>query len=317
MKFALLKKHLQTKEYHSAYLISGDDAYVVQSAENMFKNIIEICKDINISNFINSKDAYSIIEDLQILPILDQYRLVIVTDYKGDTDLFLKYLENPNKTSILVFVQTSGIKENFSKLITKIEPVDCNKLEESQILSFIANNASIYDSAIEKSAALTLMKYCSNDLTRISRELEKLALFKYQDVIRQSDVEELVNPDTDYKIFELSEAVANKQSQKAISILSSMQQNGTSDVSLLGLLYSHFRRLFYCSLSQENASLASLLNVKEYAVKKTKEQAKKYSPRRLKAICDMYHKLDYDFKNGFITDSLALQTYMLSILNEN
>ncbi len=316
MKFKDLKKSLTSENPARAYIVTGDDSYVIKSAADIFKRQITLMPELNISIFSEAAETSDIVQACQILPMLDPYRLIFVNDFKGDPELLVKYLSNPNPSSVLVFIQPS-IKENFSKIINKLTPVDCNRLDEENIIRFVNKKAAENSSSISFDAVNLLMRYCSNDLSRISSETEKLAALKFESVITAQDVSDLVTPDADYKIFEISEAVAEKNSKKAALVLKSFYEAKMEPSAILGLLYSHFRRLLYCSVNSGSPDLHTLLGVKEYAAKKSSEQAAKYSPLKLKKICDGFHNAEYGFKSGKINDTLALELFIMQILSDN
>ena len=85
---------------------------------------------------------------------------------------------------------------------------------------------------------------------------------------------------------------------------------------LHALIYKHFRRLFFVSITKESRSdLAKMLGVQEYAITKAQEQARLFSKRQLKEINDICIKLDYDLKNSNITVNNAIDLLVLKILN--
>ena len=315
MKFEELKKHLSSLSYRPAYICVGDDAFVLQKAESLFRGISPSLDGLNVSVFTETSDAVAILDACESLPIIDAYRIVLVRDFKGDASKFLSYLKKPNPSAVLVF-SAASLKEGFSKIINYLEPVDCNRLEKRFIINYIAKTVAAAGSSVQRDAAELLIEYCDSYMTRISTETEKLALYKLGGVITPDDVKNLVKPETDYKIFELSEAVANKQNVKAAKVLSTLLEDKLAPSTILSMIYSHFRRLLYCAITPKDENIPQLLGVKEYAVKKATEQAAKYSPKRLMKICDGFHKADSDFKSGKITDLAALEVTVMEILNE-
>ena len=83
---------------------------------------------------------------------------------------------------------------------------------------------------------------------------------------------------------------------------------------LIGMLYSHFRRLLYTAITPQYDRMPADLGVKEFAVRKAKEQAGKFTPKKLKKICDGLQETDFDIKSGRITDKVALELTVLRAL---
>ena len=82
------------------------------------------------------------------------------------------------------------------------------------------------------------------------------------------------------------------------------------NLSLISMLFSHFRRLLFVSLNPSSDTLASDLKVKEYAVKMAVRQAARFTPRRLKAIFDRLNEIDAAVKSGLCVDKNALVTFV-------
>ena len=80
------------------------------------------------------------------------------------------------------------------------------------------------------------------------------------------------------------------------------------------MLYAHFRRLLYVAITPYYERMPSDLGVKEYAVKKAKEQAARFTPLKLKKICDILQSADYGIKSGKMTDKTALELTVLRAL---
>ncbi len=315
MKFEELKKHLSSGTFRPAYICVGDDSFVLQKAEGLFKALAPAMPDFNVSVFSETSDATAVLDACESLPVIDQYRVVLVKNFRGDAAKFLPYLKKPNPTTVLVF-SAQSLKEGFAKVVGQLEPVDCNRLENRFIINYIAKTVTAAGSSIQRDAAELLIEYCDSFMTRIATETEKLALYKLGGVITKDDVKNLVKPETDYKIFELSEAVANKQNVKAAKVLYTMLEDKLAPSAILGMIYSHFRRLLYCAITPKDDNISQLLGIKEYAVKKAAEQAGKYTPKRLMKICDGFHKADADFKAGKMNDLTALEVTVMGILNE-
>lgn len=319
MKFIELKKHLLNERPKTAYLLMGDDSYLLYSAINMFCGIVKQYPELNLSIFGEKVSATEIISACEALPLMNDFRVVQLNDYNGSVGDFQqleKYLHSPNPSTVLVF-KVTNLTANYNKLLKYIEAVDCNKLDSKVLNNWIDKQVKGLNSSITLSANNLLIKYCNASLTRISSEVIKLASAKFNEVINDEDIVNLVSADTEYKIFELAEAIAVKENDRALEILKNLLYNKNAPVALLGMLYSHFRRLLFAAVTSDTEQLPRYLNVKEYAVKMALKQSKMYSPKRLKKICEYFHKADFDFKTGLITDKMALDVVIMQILNES
>ena len=85
----------------------------------------------------------------------------------------------------------------------------------------------------------------------------------------------------------------------AVSVIFDMLDKGETHGRIISAVYNYFRRLLFAAISDKpNAETAALLGVKEYAVKKAKEQAAAFKVRALKNAVDRLGDADYAVKSG-------------------
>lgn len=291
----------------SCYILTGDDSFVVKSAVNMFSVFTGEFRDLNFTSFNKDASISEVIAALLTPPMFSEYRVVCVNDYTGDLKQIKEYLKNPSSTSVLLF--TGALTPNFNGIIPLCEIVDCNRLEKSYLEGWVVRKAASQKISVSQKAASLLVEYCNRDMNSVYNELVKLMDYA-EGAIDESDVKELVSPQIEYKVFELSEAIAEKNADKAVELVNLMLAENNSAVSLMGMLFNHFRRLLFVSLNPKSDTLSSDLKVKEYAVKVALRQAAKFSPRRLKAVFDRLNSLDAGVKAGKISDKNALMEFV-------
>ena len=291
----------------SCYILTGDDSFVVKSAVNMFSVFSGEFRDLNFTFFGKDASISEVIAALLTPPMFSEYRVVCVNDYTGDLKQIKEYLKNPSSTSVLLF--TGALTPNFNGIIPLCEIVDCNRLEKSYLEGWVVRKAASQKISVSQKAASLLVEYCNRDMNSVYNDLVKLMDYA-EGAIDESDVKELVSPQIEYKVFELSEAIAEKNADKAVELVNLMLAENNSSVSLMGMLFNHFRRLLFVSLNPKSDTLSSDLKVKEYAVKVALRQAAKFSPRRLKAVFDRLNSLDAGVKAGKISDKIALMEFV-------
>ena len=328
MKFVDLKKHLISQNYYCCYNIFGDDSFLVDSSKNMIINYATNKNEFDrVVSSVENFNADSLFSNLNSVSFFGGNKLVLIggveTAKNKDIINFVgSYLKNPNPSSILVVISDSQILEDkklqeFNGDKNIIASVDCSRLEKSVISNWINNNLKQKNVAITDQARDLLIDYTNGYLSRISFELEKLASYK-QDEITVQDVELLVQKDLEYSIYELTENLGIGNSQKALNILNDMMADKKVAPSVLGLIQSYYRRLFFCSITPKtNAQIGQDLGIKEFAVKKAKQTASLYSKIALKHILELCGDLDYKVKSGQMPYKNAADYLVMYILKNN
>ncbi len=323
MKFAQLKKSLQT-EVLPCYIVSGEDYFLCESSVSLIEKQMfgELSRtNINKQSFSTENlDIKEFVTTLNTMPFFADKKLVILKEYdcKNSNEIISQlkeYLKTPCASTVLVIV-TLPDSSFFKPLESSAEVVDCSRLDAPILQGWIKQNLSQYNppATITIDAMETLINYCNSYLSKISKEITKLVSFS-GGKIEKHHVEELVPKDLEYSIFELTDSIAKGDNKKAELIKNDLMANRKTMSSVLGILSSYFRRLFYSIVSGDDTkTIASNLGVKEYAVIKSKEQAKKFGAKKLKDIVTISAELDYKTKTGLMSVENATDFLLLKIL---
>jgi len=305
--------HFENGEFAAIYTVSGEDLYFVDSVVHRFCSIVKDCKDINIVHF-EDFEVERIVDECQTIPFLSPKKIIVANGKGiklGQLDPLKKYLANPNLSVVLLIVNPK-VNVVYSSILN----IDCNKISVRELCVLIQQKLEAKGCSIQSDALSTLILFCDQSMQKIDNELNKLCAYKTNSKITLADIELLVVPSQEYKAFALSEAVAKRDNDKALTIYNALVDSGQEPVMLNALLYGHFRRLLYCSISKDNSEdIAKYLGVKPYAVTIAQRQAKNFSAISLKKICGIFWQVDKDYKVGKISVAESTQKLILSILN--
>ena len=94
-----------------------------------------------------------------------------------------------------------------------------------------------------------------------------------------------------------------------------MLKNKEQPVSIISSIANHFRRLFFVARSDFSfLEISQFLNIKEFAVKKYKEQVKNFNIVLLKKYFDLSVQMEYKCKSGEMDGKNGLVYLIASIL---
>lgn len=322
VKYIELKASLKNK-IENAYLISGDDRYLCYDALKKIEDSLSITiKDMNSVTISGEKvTAKDIVDSANMYPFGDEYRLVVVKDFaplknKEEYKIIENYLKTPLASTVIVFFNPDSAE--FFKGMAKLTTIDCSKIEPKVISVFIKNKLAKNEIQASEDAIENLILFCDSDMTRITNELEKLIAYVAETKVLTAEiVKAFVVQDKEYQIYELAEFIAKGESQKAIDLVDSFMVKPGSAFVILSPLFNNYRRALFVSINKDKtpAELASLLGVKEFAIKMLKNQVSKFSPKELKQIVDMIAEYDKKIKLGEIKENVAIKTIVINILN--
>ncbi|MFI5140558.1 MAG: DNA polymerase III subunit delta, partial [Sphingobacteriales bacterium] len=194
---------------------------------------------------------------------------------------------------------------------------------DNQVAPWVRGWLSQRKYKIEEQAAELLVEYTGADISKVVNELEKLIINKQPGAtITEDDIEREVGISKEFNVFELSNALANKNKTKVYQIANYFVANPKNGplVLILGTLQGFFTKVF---LYHQNKSLpekeiASVLKVNPYFIKDYKAAAKNYSEQKLEQV--FYTLEEYDLRskgvnNSNIKEGELLKEMVTRILN--
>lgn len=312
MKFLELASKIKEK-VENVYLLSGEDSYLKQTAYKLIKRaaINEELSFLNESQFDNENwNVEKFEEAAYSMPMGCNYKLVHVKNLEKISDkekqIIQNIINNISPSTCLVIELNKNLK------LTGGTTVDCSSLDHATLVKYINGEVIKNGKRITQDAANMLIEFCSSSLTKIISELPKLCA--YADEINTEAVKMLVAPDEEFQIYELTEALGNRNKDKSIKLLHLMLEK--KETSLVSLISNHFRRVAFCSLSDySNDELAEMFEVKPFAILKARNQSKFFSKVQLKNILALLEEVDFMVKSGKMQAENAIYYLVLKILH--
>ncbi len=331
MKYVDFRKFTDENGAQPIYLFEGEEVYFREKGEALLKSRYLQDATLDFISFdggsLKGEKLKSLADAVNCFPFLSERRFVKVSEFyptEKEYDFYLKELfESPPRDSILLIVNGGKGKVGTAQLAKKanVTYVDCARSDEETIKKWIfltCKREGVYADGI---TCGKLASYCTFDMARISRETEKLLTYcQATGTERLTDelVDGLVYPDSDYKIYELANALARKNYSAYMKILTELGTRGFNETSLLSSLASYFKGLYDVSMSKgSDGEIAAALGLKEYAVKKNREQASKFTSAELLKLYNEVYGAISGIKCGELAAASALKTVTAKLFFEN
>jgi len=249
-------------------------------------------------------------------------RLIIIRDLlnnRNQTTLFSSLLKllpgwekgKPEEQNIIIFNEDDfgGGKPSQEKKALlawlKKQPLtqEFKALSTSKTLAFIQGLAKNWGREIDYSAAQALINRAGTDLWRLQAETHRLAFsLPSQGKINSELIKETVTDTYEQNIFALTDAVAARQSKKALILLEEQFLAGLSEEYILSMLIRQFKILRQIKGAElENLSATEVgkkTGLHPFVIKKSLSQAHAFSDDDLKKSLDYLVLLDFNHKTG-------------------
>lgn len=321
MKFTELKDDLKYGR-RQIYLFEGDDAYFRASAEKQVRDAFLETPELNFTSFEGEKYRGAALADitsaLEVFPFMSECRVVKVTEFYPTEQEYEKYLkplfENFPDTALLMIVNSQTKKGCDLKRKKCVTYFDCNKADRETVArwAYLTMKRAGVSSSAEACEAIA--DYCVTDMARVSREVEKLIEWGKGSLITKADVDELVYKDADYRIYQMTGAVARGDYAAFTEICRDLLSKGYDSNAVIASLINYFKNLLTVLVSDApRDEIAARLKMKDYALAKTAQQAKAMGQKRLIGLINSLYDLAAAAKGGLITSSGALESAFAQI----
>lgn len=237
---------------------------------------------------------------------------------------FLDYIKREERRDLtLIFWE----KEKFDKklrlakfLLENAKKQEFNFLAGSKLTNWIieeiqrtgGDNISIGPKVAEK-----LSIFVGNNLSLLSKEIEKLVAYKNKGEISEEDVDLLVKSKVDSDIFKTIDSLARQDKKTAVRLLHNHLGAGEDPFYLLSMYFYQFRNLLKVKALAEKKiperDITQKLKLHPFVVRKSLEQGKGFSFDKLRNLYKNLCDVDFGAKTGKVEIELALDKFIASV----
>ncbi|NLX82801.1 MAG: DNA polymerase III subunit delta [Clostridiales bacterium] len=346
MDFQEFYQHIKQRTIARLYLFEGEEEYGKDSAladlkKALLSGPMAMVNESVLTNPTNSE----IIAACETLPLMEERRLVVVKESqqllgraaakastdeeedapassaKGKDDL-VPYLDRLPDTVCLVFFvrgKANGSKRLYKKIRELGGLVNFDILDQSRLNRWVEREFANYDLKIDRQTAEHLIFAVGKELLTLKGEIAKIAAFAHgQELVTLQDIDAIATLSVEYRVFDLSDKVADGRAGEALPLMQEMLKGGESRLMLLALLQRHYRQLLLARImTQDRASqtsIASELSVPGFVVRRIVNSAMGYSIDQLKtAYLQCIHQ-EYLIKSGQIAEEGSLEQLVLELI---
>ncbi len=302
-----IRKELIDKKYLPVYLLHGEEAFYIDQISNFIQNnvldemqrefdlTVAYGKDSDISQIINLAKRY---------PMMSPQQVVIVKEaqHLKDIDKIQHYLANYSKQTILVLCYKYGTVDGRKKWVNEIKNIglvyESKKLRDYEIVPWISKYAKSKHLNFDEKAIHMLADFIGTDLSRLVNEIEKLSITKPKDttVISPDMIEKNIGISKDFNIFELQDALINRDILKANRIINYFADNKKNNPTVVVLiqLFNFFSNLMHYHYlpNKQPEFVASELKIHPFIAKNYQKAATTFNAWKTMNIITLIREAD-------------------------
>ncbi len=328
---------LRNGQIQKCYLFEGEEEFTKQAAlkalrEKTAGGDFAAMNDTRLTD--PAPDA--LIAAAETLPFMSEKRFVEVRDSamllsgkpkdydeSGAVKRLDAYLDDLPDTAVIVFSvrgKADSRKKLYQILKKKAQAVSFDPLDDRELSQWIARTLKKEGKKIGQAACQRLWFSAGRDLTLLNNEIGKLAAYTDgRDEVTEEDVQAVCVQSTEYKVFDMTDALLSGQGAKALRTLDGLLRDGEERLTLLSLVGRQCRQMRYAkalaAAGNQPGEIAAKMGVPPFIARKTLDTAKAYTMDQLGQMTRLCLDSEYLVKSGQLSDAGTLEKVMLQILS--
>lgn len=286
--FEEICRDITARKFQPIYILMGEEPFFIdQITDLLLENVLEESeRDFNqVILYGADTDAASIINSARRFPMMSKYQLVVIREAQliRDLEILANYVKNPLNSTVLVINYKYKTLDRRKALAVATEKngilFDSRKIPDYKMPGFITSLMQYRSIGIDPKAAQMLSDFLGNDLNRLSKELDKLAIImaeKASKRITPELIEHNIGISKEYNNFELIKALVTKDVLRANRIADYFEKNPKSNPiqMTLPVLFNYFSNLLICYYTKDRSEsglmtalgLRGAFQVKDYSL---------------------------------------------------
>lgn len=285
------------EEFYIDTVVNYAEYNLLTAADAEFNLTVFYGKDANWADVVNACRRYPMFAEKQVVILKEAQQM-------KDIDKVESYIANPLASTILVISYKGKSVDGRSKLAKTLkqhgEVLTSKKLYDNQLPGWINDFIQSKGYTVNSRAVMLLADHIGNDLSRIANEFEKVSMnLGNRKSITEDDIEKFVGISKEYNVFELQQALSNKDLAKAVTIIQYFEGNPKAGPvqMVLPALYNHFSKVlavFQMGDKSERALRPMFYN-NPYAARQALETVLNYSYKGVESAIMLLH--EYNLKS--------------------
>lgn len=289
-----LKKDLSGGSIGRLYVFHGEEAYLrdFYLGELKKKLLPPGMEEFNLHTMSGKEFDVKRLEQLvDCLPMMSERTLILVSDYdiyKGDKDALAKLFADLPGYVCLVFIY--DLIEYKADARTKLagalkehgSVVQFSRQGQGDLVDWISRRFRAVDRDISAEDAKYLIFLCGDLMNGLISEIGKIGAYARHHRVTREDIDAVATPQLDAVVFQMTDAIAAGNFDKAASVLGDLLHMQEAPIKLLSVLGRQLRQIYSARLAIEHkqgtAYLMDLWGMRSsYPAEKLIQSARRFS----------------------------------------
>ena len=314
-----LIEDLKNKTFKRVYLLYGEEAYLKKLYKEKLKDALLAPEDTMNLNIYEGKgiDVREVISQADTMPFFADRRLLLIEGsgmFKSASPEMAEYIPKIPEETCIVFVEDEVDKRGkLYKAVKKVgRAVELGRQDEKTLMNWVLTILRREKRQITSATMELFLSKTGNDMELIGNELEKLLCYTLgQEIIAAEDVEAVCANRTENRIFEMINAIAQKQQKKALDLYYDLLALKEPPMRILYLITRQFNLLMQVKELKgqgfDQAGIASRLGLQIFIIRNYLRQAERFTQEQLREAVQECVETEEAVKTGRMGDSMSVE----------
>lgn len=318
-----LNEDLKTGKFKQVYLLCGEEAYLKKLyRERLVKAMLPEGDTMNYACYEGKNtDVREVIDLAETLPFFAPRRLIVFEDtgfFKSSGGELADYISGMPETTYFIFTENEVDKRSrlYKAVKAKGYIAELGVQDENTLRRWVQGLVKKENKQMASGDIAYFLNKVGTDMENITKEMEKLVCYAAdRNTLTREDVDAVCVTQITSHIFEMVNAVADKNQRKALDLYYELLALKEPPMRILFLLIREYRLLFQVKalLSQGygKKEIASKAGIHPFAAGRYMEQSKRFSLGELRSVMEQGADVEQRVKTGLLTDHLAVELFLI------
>lgn len=278
-----LKRKLRAGNFAPVYFLYGNEPYLIQYDITLLKKAtVTALPEMNYKYYDTDHDAQEIYSVAFGVPMLSLKKCIVISGCnlknisEKELNVYIDLCENPSDVSVVIFtfgnediaLDNSYKAKTQPKAYKKLADAvikgggvvaEINHLTTGEIVKTLVSGAARRSCILEPNVARYMIERCSDDLTTLLCEIEKLCAYLKDGRITTELIDRISTRSVSARIFDMSKAVLQNNISGSMDILSDLLYQKVNPQDILRELSKSYIDIFRMSAAaRSNVSVSTV-----------------------------------------------------------
>ncbi len=319
----MLLEDIKSRQFKQIYLLTGEETYLRNQYRSRLRDALVTEGDtMNVSVFEGKgTDPREVIDLAETMPFFAEKRVILLDESgfaKNACPELADYVKEIPESTCIILTETEVDKRGrlYKAIRDAGRVVEFKRQDERTLMRWVLGLLKKEGKQITEDTLRQFLGRTGSDMENIGQELEKLLSYTMRrDVITSADVDAVCTEQTENRIFDMVQAIADKDQKKALELYAALLSMREPPMRILFLITRQFNQLMQLKglsgKGLDKTALAKAAGVPPFALGRYQAQCRKYTAAQLRAAVEDCVDAEERVKTGRLEDQLAVELLIL------